>query len=91
MKKFDFFNQYRDPVLIVKDYEKVVFKNNTFLRVFKTFDNLRKFAHQMNFEMCPMDSENVDLCSPVFQAITSKENFFARVFYTGSSGADNFL
>ncbi len=86
MKKFDFFNQYRDPVLIVKDYEKVVFKNNTFLRVFKTFDNLRKFAHQMNFEMCPMDSENVDLCSPVFQAITSKENFFARVFYTGNSG-----
>ena len=83
MKKFDFFNQYRDPVLIVKDYEKVVFKNNTFSRVFKNFDNLRKFAHLMNFEMCPMDSENVDLCSPVFQAITSKENFFARVFYTG--------
>ena len=83
MKKFDFFNQYRDPVIVVKDYERVVFKNNTFNRVFKNFDNLRKFAHLMNFEMCPMDSENVDLCSPVFQAITSKENFFARVFYTG--------
>ena len=86
MKKFDFFNQYMNPIIIVKGYEQVVFKNNTFNRVFKTFDNLRKFAHQMNFEMCPMDSENVDLCSPIFQAITSNENFFARVFFTGNSG-----
>lgn len=86
MKKFDFFNQYRDAVIIIKDYENVVFKNNTFNRVFKTFDSLRKFAHLMSFEMCPMNSENVDLCSPIFQAITSKENFFARVFYTGGSG-----
>lgn len=86
MRKFDFFNQYRDPVIIVKDYEKVVFMNNTFRRVFKSFDNLRKFAHQMNFEICPMDSENVDLCSPIFQAIVSKENFFARVFYSYAPG-----
>jgi signal transduction histidine kinase len=32
-----------------------------------------------------MDSENVDLFSPVFQAITSKENFFARVSYSSAS------
>lgn len=86
MKKFDFFNQYRDPVIVVRDYEKVVFKNNTFCRVFKSFGDIRKFAHQMNFDMCPMDSENVDLYSPVFQAIVSKENFFARVFYSSSGG-----
>jgi len=82
MKKFDFFNQYRDPVIVVRDYEKVVFKNNTFCHVFKSFEDIRKFAHRMNFEMCPMDSENVDLFSPIFQAIVSKENFFARVSYT---------
>ncbi len=82
MKKFDFFNQYRDPVIVVKGYEQVVFKNNTFCHVFKHFEDLRKFAHRMNFDMCPMDSENVDLFSPVFQAVVSKENFFARVFYS---------
>lgn len=82
MKKFDFFNQYRDPVIVVRDYEEVVFRNNTFCRVFHEFGDIRKFAHQMNFEMCPMDSENVDLYSPVFQAIVSKENFFARVSYS---------
>ena len=81
MKKFDFFNQYRDPVIVIRDYETVVFKNNMFCRVFKTFGDIRKFAHRMNFEMCPVDSENVDLFSPVFQAIVSKENFFARVSY----------
>lgn len=86
MKKFDFFNQYRDPVIVVRDYENVVFKNNTFCRVFKSFGDIRKFAHKMNFDMCPMDSENVDLYSPVFQAIVSKENFFARVFYLSSVG-----
>lgn len=84
MKKFDFFNQYRDPVIIVRDYEKVVFRNNTFRRVFKNFDDIRKFAHQMTFDMCPVDSENVDLFSPIFQAIVSRENFFARVTYSDS-------
>lgn len=82
MKKFDFFNQYRDPVIVVKGYEEVVFKNNTFCYVFKHFEDLRKFAHRMNFDMCPVDSENVDLFSPIFQAVVSKENFFARVFYS---------
>ena len=85
MKKFDFFNQYRDPVIVVKGYEQVVFKNNTFCHVFKHFEDLRKFAHQMNFDMCPMDSENVDLFSPIFQAVVSKENFFARVSYSSAN------
>lgn len=90
MKKFDFFNQYRDPVIVIRNYEDVVFKNNTFCRVFPQFGDIRKFAHKMNFDFCPMDSENVDLYSPVFQAIVSKENFFARVFYTSSSSYSSF-
>lgn len=90
MKKFDFFNQYRDPVIVVRDYENVVFKNNTFCRVFKNFEDIRKFAHQMTFDMCPVDSENVDLFSPIFQAIASKENFFARIAYMNSFGKTSY-
>lgn len=85
MKKFDFFNQYRDPVIVIRNYEDVVFKNNIFCRVFQQFGDIRKFAHKMTFDFCPMDSENVDLYSPVFQAIVSKQNFFARVSYTSSA------
>lgn len=86
MKKFDIFNQFYDPVIIVRGYEQVVFKNNTFCRVFKPFGDIRRFAHKMTFDMCPMDSENVDLYSPVFQAIVSKESFSARVTYTAEYG-----
>lgn len=90
MKKFDFFNQYRDPVIVVSDYENVVFRNNTFRRVFNSFNNFKKFAHSMNFDMCPIDSENIDMCSPIFQAITSKQNFFARINYSTKSGETSY-
>jgi hypothetical protein len=86
MKKFDFFNQFRDSVIVVKNYDNVVFKNNTFCRVFNKFTDIKRFAHKINFEFCPLDSENVDLYSPIFQAITSKENYFARISYTNNSG-----
>ena len=86
MKKFDFFNQYRDPVIVVKSDGDVAFKNNMFCRVFSKFENIKRFAHKMNFEMCPIDSENIDLYSPIYQAIYSKENFFACVSYTLQTG-----
>ncbi len=90
MKKFDFFNQYRDPVFVVKGHEDIVFKNNTFCRVFKSFDNLRKFAHLINFDMCPLNSENLDSYSPIFQAVESKQNFFACVNYSGEFGENTY-
>lgn len=86
MKKFDFFNQYRDSVIIVKGYENVVFRNNTFCRVFSQFENIKKFAHKLNFDVCLTDSENFDMYSPIYQAIYSKENFFARVSYISQNG-----
>ena len=86
MKKYDFFNQYTAPVIVIRGRENVVFKNNTFCRTFTPFTNIRKFAHKMNFDMCPLDSENIDLYSPIFQAIDSKQNFFARVSYTNIQG-----
>ncbi len=86
MKKFDFFKQYSDPVIVIKDYDEVVFKNNIFCRIFNQFTDIKKFAHKINFDFCPMDSENVDLYSPIFQAIISKENFYSRITYTNNSG-----
>lgn len=86
MRKFDFFKQYSDPVIIVRDYDEVVFKNNIFRRIFNQFTDIKRFAHKINFDFCPLDSENVDLYSPIFQAITSKENFYSRISYTNNSG-----
>ncbi len=86
MKKFDLFNQFFDPMIVIRDYEEVVFKNSAFCRVFKPFYGIRQFAHQVTFDMCPVDSENVDLYSPIFQSIVSKEPFSARVSYLSDDG-----
>lgn len=81
MKKFDFFNQYRDAVIIIDKEYKVVYRNNAFKRWFDTFTDIRKFSHKMNFDICPLDSENIDIYSPIYQAVNSKENFSAYVTY----------
>ena len=83
MRKFDFFNQYWNPVIIVRDYEKVVFRNNAFRRVFNTFEDIRKFAHRMNFEICPMDSD--------FSGNYFKRKLFCKGVLFVGSGPDNLL
>ena len=82
MKKFDFLNQFRDAVFVVNNHFDVVYKNNTFKKIFKDFSSLKKFSHGMNFDICPLNSENIATYSPVYHAITSSENFFAFVSFT---------
>jgi len=84
MKKFDIFNQFRDAVLIVNSMGDVVYKNYSFKRWFKDFTDLKKFSHNMNFNICPLNSENIENYSPIWHALSSKENFFANVSYQSS-------
>jgi len=81
MKKFDFLNQFPDGVIVTNNSGEVIFKNNTFKRWFKNFTNLNKFSHNMNFDICPLNSENIEIYSPIYHALNSKENFFAYVSY----------
>lgn len=81
MKKFDFLNQFGDAVIVSNNIGEVVFQNNAFKRRFKNFSNLKKFSHNMNFDICPLNSENIEIYSPVYHALNSKENFFAYVSY----------
>ena len=81
MRKFDFFRQFRDAVLILNKKQEVVYRNHTFKRWFKDFTNLKKLSHNTGFDICPLDSENIEIYSPVYHAIISKENFFARISY----------
>lgn len=81
MKKFDFFRQFRDAVLIINKKGDVVYRNHTFKRWFKDFTSLKKFSHNSNFDICPLNSENIEIYSPIFHAVTSKEDFFARISY----------
>lgn len=81
MKKFDIFNQFRDAVLIINDRKGVVYQNYTFKRWFPEFSNLKKFSHNSNFDICPLNSENIENYSPIYHALNCKEDFFACVSY----------
>lgn len=81
MKRFEFLNQFPDAVFVTNSLGEVVFQNNAFKRWFKNFSNLKKFSHNMNFDICPLDSENIEVYSPIYHAINSKENFYAYVSY----------
>ena len=81
MKKFDIFNQFRDAVLIINDKREAVYSNYTFKRWFNDFSNLKKFSHNSNFDICPLNSENIENYSPIWHALDCKEDFFACVSY----------
>lgn len=81
MKKFSFLNQFPDGVIVTNKSGDVVFQNNAFKRMFKNFSGLKKFSHNMNFDICPLNSENIEIYSPVYHALNSKEDFFAFVTY----------
>lgn len=81
MKKFDFFRQFRDAVLVLNKKHEVVYKNHTFKRWFKDFTNLKKLSHHSSFDICPLNSENIEIYSPIYHAVVSKEDFFARISY----------
>ena len=81
MKKFDFFRQFRDAVIILNRKNDVVYRNHTFKRWFSDFSNIKKLSHNTNFDICPLDSENVEIYSPIYHAVISKEDFFARISY----------
>ena len=81
MQKFDFFRQFRDAVIIINKKNEVVYRNHTFKRWFDDFTDLKKFCHNSNFDICPLNSENIEIYSPIYHAVISKENFFARISY----------
>ncbi len=81
MKKFSFLNQFPDAVIVTNNVGDVIFANNTFKRIFNDFSNLKKFSHNMNFDICPLNSENIENYSPIWHALNSKEDFFAYVTY----------
>lgn len=81
MDKFEFFNKFNEPVIILNEKKEVLFKNHVFKRTFKDFVSLQKFSHQLNFDICTLDGDNMEVYSPIYQAMRSGQNFFALVNY----------
>ena len=86
MGKFDILKKFNSAVIVINKEKEVVFKNNLFKRTFSDFDNLKKFSHKLDYNVYPIESNNVSVHSPVEQAFNSKEDFFAHVSYRNSDG-----
>lgn len=81
MGKFDLFNKYNSAVLIVNDNQEIVYKNNVFKRIFPGIESLKKFSHMLDYDVYPIESKDVLVHSPIFQALESREDFSSHVRY----------
>lgn len=84
MGKFDLFNKFNSAVIVVNKKKEVVFRNNVFKRIFPDFENLKKFSHKLNYNVCALVSNEVEVHSPIIQAISSPQDFSAHVLYQSS-------
>ncbi len=83
MGKFDLFNKFNSAVIVLNEKRESVFTNNVFKRLFKDFDNVKKFSHKLYYDVYALESNNFSIHSPLLQALTSKEDLSAHVMYQG--------
>jgi hypothetical protein len=82
MEKFELFNKFNTPVMVVNNNTmESEYRNNAFKRSFSDFTTLNKFAHKLNWDICMLDSSDWELHSPIYQAIRSQESFVTHVIY----------
>ncbi len=87
MGKFDLFNKFNSAVIVLNNDSETVFRNCVFKRVFPDFENIKKFSHKLNYNVCALVSNDVMVHSPIAQALKSKEDFSAHVSYQNSGNA----
>lgn len=87
---FDIYNNFFTAVLILDSSNKIVFKNNEFVKNFGVVKNYEKFFNYFSFDVCILDSENLLSSNPVNFAIRSEENFTAFAFYQKSKEQLNY-
>ena len=81
MGKFDIFNKFNSAVAVVDETQNVVYRNNVFKRTFSDFIDLQKFSHKLNYSVCALISNDVEVHSPILQALKSPQDFSAHVLY----------
>ena len=81
MGKFDLLNKFISPVVVIGENKETVFTNNAFKRIFKDFENIRKFSHKLDYDAVALEIDSTSVFSPIFQAFNSKEDFAAHVKY----------
>lgn len=83
MKKFEIFNSFKEPIIVIDNNKNVVYKNKGFEKNFSDFNTLQKFSHKINFyvDVCAISADDISTYSPISQALISKESYTAIVSY----------
>ena len=86
MKKFEIFNSFKEPIIVIDNNKNVVYKNKGFEKNFSDFNTLQKFSHKINFfvDVCAISADDISTYSPISQALISKESYTAIVSYRSS-------
>lgn len=90
MQKFGIFNQFNVGVLVLNDDFQIVFSNNIFKRIFGENLDIKRFMHSFNFDICMLDTQNIEEVSPIFQAVNSRENFTANALFLSENSENNY-
>ena len=91
MGKFDIFNKFNSAVIVIDEKLNVIYKNNVFKRIFFDFIDMHKFSHKLNYEVCALISNDVDVHSPILQATLSQQDFSAHVLYQSSGNTYSYF
>ncbi len=77
MQKFEIFNKFNNAVLVINKNLEITYTNKVFDRTFGKFSSFENFCHLLSFDTCMLESDNVEMYSPIYQAAKSPHNFFS--------------
>ena len=81
VNKFNFLDNFTDAAIVIDDTGKILFKNYMFLKSFGNIKNLERFSYYFSFDICLLDTDNIQKANPIYFAVSSDENFFASCVY----------
>lgn len=84
LTKFEFINNFAEAAIVLDSTGKVVFKNFRFIKIFGNIKNLERFANYFNFDICLLDTDNIQKANPISFAVSSTENFYTSAVYQKS-------
>ncbi len=79
--QYKFFDNQAIPVIIIDYNREILYCNNTFKQTFGIIKNLDRFSKRFFFQICLLNTDNIENHNPIMFALNSKESFFAQTTY----------
>ncbi len=81
LQNIEFFDNQSTPVIILDYNQEILYTNNSFKCTFGVIKNLDRFSSRFFFDICLLNTENIENHNPIMFALSSKETFFAQTVY----------